>query len=105
MAPSDLGSPSSADVTAIAIHLLAERGYDATSVDELAEALEVSRSTFFRRFGTKEDIYNEVRDIIDTFGDAKGGLIAELFDFELMGWKPKDPKNSEYCKQAFIDLQ
>src|ERR1700712_5474962 len=48
--------PAPADVTAVAIHLPVKQGYDATSVDELADALEVSRSTFFRRFGTKEDI-------------------------------------------------
>jgi AcrR family transcriptional regulator len=56
MAPIDIDSASFSDVTAVAIHLLAERGYDSTSVDELADALNVSRSTFFRRFGTKEDI-------------------------------------------------
>jgi len=44
------------DIAAVAIDLLAQRGYDATSVGELADALDVSRSTFFRRFKTKEDI-------------------------------------------------
>ncbi|MEF2978381.1 helix-turn-helix domain-containing protein [Subtercola sp. YIM 133946] len=44
------------DSAVVAIDLLADRGYDATSVDDLADALEVSRSTFFRRFRTKEDI-------------------------------------------------
>lgn len=44
------------DATAKAIELLAVRGYDATSVMDLAEVTGVSRSTFFRRFGTKEDI-------------------------------------------------
>ncbi|WP_166875012.1 TetR/AcrR family transcriptional regulator [Salinibacterium sp. ZJ450] len=51
--PAALSAP---DIAAVAIELLAERGYDATSVGELADALEVSRSTFFRRFKTKEDI-------------------------------------------------
>lgn len=44
------------DATARAIELLAVRGYEETSVAELAEATGVSRSTFFRRFGSKEDI-------------------------------------------------
>jgi len=44
------------DIATVAIELLAQRGYDATSVGELADALDVSRSTFFRRFKTKEDI-------------------------------------------------
>jgi len=47
---------SSPDIAAVAIELLASRGYDATTVGELADALQLSRSTFFRRFKTKEDI-------------------------------------------------
>lgn len=41
---------------AAAIGLLARQGYDATSVDELADAAGMSRSTFFRKFGSKEDV-------------------------------------------------
>lgn len=41
---------------AAAIGLLAEQGYDATSVDDLADAAGMSRSTFFRKFGSKEDV-------------------------------------------------
>ncbi|MDQ0661864.1 AcrR family transcriptional regulator [Arthrobacter ulcerisalmonis] len=41
---------------AAAIGLLARQGFDATSVEELAEASGMSRSTFFRRFGSKEDV-------------------------------------------------
>ncbi|MEV6564126.1 TetR/AcrR family transcriptional regulator [Streptomyces kronopolitis] len=39
-----------------AYRLFAERGYDATPVDRIAEAAEVSPSTVFRYFPTKEDI-------------------------------------------------
>jgi len=52
----DSAQNSPTDVTARAIRLLAQRGYDSTLVEELADALDISRSTFFRRFGTKEDI-------------------------------------------------
>lgn len=38
------------------IELLVRQGYDATSVGELADAAGMSRSTFFRRFGSKDDI-------------------------------------------------
>ncbi|MEO3871108.1 TetR family transcriptional regulator [Nonomuraea sp. B12E4] len=39
-----------------AFRLFRERGYNATTVDQIAEAAEVSPATFFRYFPTKEDL-------------------------------------------------
>jgi AcrR family transcriptional regulator len=39
-----------------ALRLFEEQGYGATTVDQIAEAAEVSQSTFFRYFPAKEDV-------------------------------------------------
>ncbi|GAA0407581.1 hypothetical protein Acor_69240 [Acrocarpospora corrugata] len=39
-----------------ALRLFAEQGYDATTIEQIAEAAEISPSTIFRYFPTKEDI-------------------------------------------------
>lgn len=41
---------------AAAVRLLAARGYEATTAEDLADAVGMSRSTFFRRFGSKDDV-------------------------------------------------
>ncbi|MFV0320026.1 MAG: TetR/AcrR family transcriptional regulator [Microbacterium sp.] len=52
-------SPAAAERTAVisaALELFHEHGFEATSVEQIAKAANVSRSTFFRQFGGKEDV-------------------------------------------------
>ena len=49
-------SPSRNTVVAAALDLFAEQGFEATSVEQIAQAAGVSRSTFFRQFGGKDDV-------------------------------------------------
>jgi len=55
---SETASPSAArdEVVAAALDLFARQGFEATSVDQIAQAAGISRSTFFRQFGGKDDV-------------------------------------------------
>jgi AcrR family transcriptional regulator len=56
---------TSARIVEAAVALFTERGFDATTADDIAEAAECSRSTLFRYFGTKEDIlFGDVYDLL-----------------------------------------
>lgn len=44
------------DIMKAAVTLFEQQGYDQTSIDEIAALAEVSQSTFFRYFPTKEDL-------------------------------------------------
>jgi AcrR family transcriptional regulator len=66
-----------AAIRAQALRLIREQGYEATTVEQIAEAAEVSPSTFFRYFPTKEDVV--LQDDLDplaiaAFAEQPAGL-------------------------------
>src|SRR5688500_961182 len=63
-----------AEITGQALALFSERGFDAVTADELAEAVGVSRRTLFRLFAGKEDI---VVAAFDNLGDEALAALRE----------------------------
>src|SRR5215468_6911612 len=55
-----------------ALRLFREQGYEQTTVDQIAAAAEISPSTFFRYFKTKEDVVVE-----DEYDPLLVGFIAQ----------------------------
>jgi AcrR family transcriptional regulator len=59
-----------AEVAEVAFDLFAERGFEVTTADEVAEAAGISRASFFRLFSSKEEA-------IFVALEVTGGVIAE----------------------------
>jgi len=67
----------------VALELFAERGYDQTSLREVAEQLEITRPALYYHFKTKEDILTSVVE------DLTGSVD------ELMEWSRAQPRTAE----------
>lgn len=63
-------------IRATALRLFREHGYDATTVEQIADTAEVSTSTAFRYFPTKESLVIDDRDE----GDDLAALVAAARD-------------------------
>ncbi|GAA3764272.1 TetR family transcriptional regulator [Microbacterium kribbense] len=56
MSTSGSATPPYTVVMAAALDLFSRQGFESTSVEQIAQAAGVSRSTFFRQFGGKDDV-------------------------------------------------
>jgi AcrR family transcriptional regulator len=63
-----------AEVAVVALDLFAEKGFDGATVDDIARAAGMSRTSFFRYFPTKEDV---VLGHLDELGHLIARLLAE----------------------------
>lgn len=81
------GATSRAELELVARGLFAERGFDATTVDDIAAAAGIGRRTFFRYFASKNDVVwgDFDRGLADlrlhlAAADADTSLLAALRD-------------------------
>jgi AcrR family transcriptional regulator len=77
------------DLIAAALELFERQGYDATTIDEIAAAAEVSPRTFFRYFATKEEV---------ALGDDLGQGIVDL-----IAARPADEPPLESVRRVVSD--
>ncbi|MEE1802765.1 TetR/AcrR family transcriptional regulator [Streptomyces sp. NPDC101062] len=69
----------------VALELFTTQGYERTTVDEIAEAVEVSQRTFFRYFASKEEAAFALVDMVESrFVEALRARPAAEGPFEAM---------------------
>lgn len=72
-------STSAAEISAVGIELFARKGFDQTSVDEIAEASNIARRTFFRYFPSKNAVpWGEFDDHLRQMRDGLRALPDDL---------------------------
>ncbi|MEV8586573.1 TetR family transcriptional regulator [Streptomyces sp. NPDC051180] len=52
-------------LTRVALELFTTQGYEATTVDEIVDAVEVSQRTFFRYFSSKEEVAFALQQMVE----------------------------------------
>jgi AcrR family transcriptional regulator len=78
---------TSAAIVAAAHELFVRQGYDATTMDDVADAAVVSRRTLFRYFPTKEDlVFSDEDGMLGVVTDALATAPPDLTPFAAAQW-------------------
>ena len=80
-------------VVSAALDLFVAQGFEATSVEQIAQAAGVSRSTFFRQFGGKDDVVFSDHDV----------LLAQLRTF--LEAARRDPRENPWAAAAAASVE
>ena len=83
------GLRTRAEIVAAAERHFAERGFEATRLDDVADDVGIRRAAIFYHFGDKQDLYAAVLD--EVFRDLAvdlptGGSAAQRLEASLAGW-------------------
>ena len=80
------------ELASAAWHLFGKKGYEATTVAEIAAAAGVSRRTFFRYYASKEDVLTETSD------DLAEAMLAAI------GGRPRDEPPLVAIRRALVPV-
>jgi TetR/AcrR family transcriptional regulator len=83
------GLRTRAEIVAAAERHFAEQGFEATRLDDIAEAVGIRRAAIFYHFGDKQELYAAVlEDVFRDLGKGLpgGGSAAERIEAALTGW-------------------
>ena len=84
------GADTRAEIQCVALDLFTSRGYEATSMREIADELGIKKASLYYHFAGKEEI---VRSLFD-----RRGTEAE----ELLDWLRKQPKSPHLVRDAVL---
>jgi len=86
-----------------AIDLFSRQGYEQTTVEEIADAAQISRATFFRRFRSKEDVvFADHELLLEEVVVMLAATRPEARDADQPGgaWDPQTGPYLEVCRAA-----
>ncbi|ACZ29266.1 transcriptional regulator, TetR family [Xylanimonas cellulosilytica DSM 15894] len=84
-----------------AIELFSRQGYEQTTVEEIADAAQVSRATFFRRYRSKEDVvFADHELLLEEVTVMLAATRPEARDDGERAWDPATAPYLEVCRAA-----